>query len=360
MPSLAEETIPANEPALIARLVAQNLALLDESTKPVRRGQHPKHHGCVRAEFVVDGTIDEDLRHGLFARPGRYTTVIRFSDGAALDDRKGDAHGMALKLFNVPGDKLLAAGDNHDFVLIDHPVFFARDVAGYVQLFEALLKAKRSILPKLAFFLPRVLAEMGHVYLTHLHNHPAELAIMRAMISKHPDSPLALRYWSTTPYRLGPHAVHWSVQPQEALLKAVTPQDSPDKLRLALAEHLATDEAAFDFMAQVQTDPVAMPIEDPTQDWGESGWRKVATLKLPTQKPDTPELMDFCEHLSFNPWRCLPEHRPLGGVNRARKAIYEGITRRRHELNGKPTHEPTLEEFKRLWATSGQTGMQAT
>jgi hypothetical protein len=45
----------------------------------------------------------------------------------------------------------------------------------------------------------------------------------------------------------------------------------------------------------------------------------------------------------------LPEHRPLGGINRARRAIYEGITRRRHELNGQPMHEPTLAEFQHLW-----------
>lgn len=336
---------------MIARLVAQNLALLDESVRPVLRGQHPKHHGCVRADFVVADLRDARFRHGLFASPARYPALIRFSNGASMDDRKGDAHGMAFKLFNVPGDKLLGPGDTHDFVLIDHPVFFARDVAGYVELFDALLKAKRSLLPKLAFFLPRMIAEMGHVYLTHLRNHPAELAIMRAMISKQPESPLALRYWSTTPYRLGPHAVHWSVQPDATLLRKVDPQDSPDKLRLALADHLADGEAAFDFMAQLQADPVAMPIEDPTVEWPESHspWVKLATLHLPRQKPDTQALMDFCEHLSFNPWRCIEAHRPLGGVNRARKAIYEGITARRHRLNETPTAEPSLQDFQTLW-----------
>jgi catalase len=278
--------------------------------------------------------------------------LIRFSNGAAMDDRKGDAHGMAIKLFNVPGEKLLEPGDTHDFVLLDHQVFFASDVAGYVELFDALIKAKRSVLPKLAFFLPQFLAELGHVYLTYLHKHPAQLSIMRALISKRPDTPLNLQYWSTTPYRLGPHAVRWSARPQAALLNPVAPQDSPHKLRLALAQQLASGEAAFDFMAQLQTDAAAMPIEDPTLDWDEqfAPWRKLATLRLPAQKPDTPALMDFCEHLSFNPWRCLHEHRPLGGINRARKAIYEGITRRRHELNGHAMREPTLEEFQRLWA----------
>lgn len=346
------EEIPPGEDALIARLVEQNLALLDESTRPVRRGQHPKHHGCVHAEFVVEPDLDAELRHGLFARPGSYPTVIRFSNGAAFDDRKGDAHGMALKLFDVPGEKLLGEGDTHDFVLIDHPVFFAADVAGYVALFEALLGAKQSVLPKLAFFLPRFLAEMGHVYLTHLHKHPHELSIMLAMIAKHPDSPLAIRYWSTTPYCLGPHAVKWAVQPHEALLKPFDTPNSADKLRLTLARQLAAGEAAFDFMVQLRNDPASMPVEDPTREWDaqRSPWRKLATLRIPRQRPDTPELMSFCEQLSFNPWRCLPEHRPLGGVNRARKSIYQALSERRHELNAGTSAEPSLSEFKKLWA----------
>jgi catalase len=350
MPTLGQEIIPANEAALIERLVEQNLKLQDESTRPVKRGQHPKHHGCVRAEFIVEDGLAPELRHGLFAQAGVYDALIRFSNGAAEDDRKGDAHGMAIKLFGVPGDKLLEPGDTHDFVLIDHPVFFSRDVAGYVELFDALIKAKSSILPKLAFFLPRFLAEMGHVYLTHLHNHPVELGIMRAMIAKQPNSPLASTYWSTTPYLLGGHAVKWSARPT-GLLAPHTPADSPDKLRIAMAQQLAAGEAHFEFMAQLQTDAVAMPIEDPTREWDAqiSPWRKLATLRLPKQKPDTPELMEFCEHLSFNPWRCLPEHRPLGGVNRARRAIYDGISRRRHELNRTPVTEPELEDFKKLW-----------
>ena len=28
-----------------------------------------------------------------------------------------------------------------------------------------------------------------------------------------------------------------------------------------------------------------------------------------------------CEHMVFNPRNCLPEHRPLGGVNRMRLAV---------------------------------------
>jgi hypothetical protein len=36
----------------------------------------------------------------------------------------------------------------------------------------------------------------------------------------------------------------------------------------------------------------------------------------------------------------LPEHRPLGAVNRVRRVVYEQISTVRHELNQAPREEP--------------------
>lgn len=352
MPELAEEAIPADEASLIARLVDQNLALLNEKERPVRRGQHAKHHGCVLADFEVEPGLPDELRHGLFAEPKSFKALIRFSNGEARDDRKGDAHGMAIKLFDVPGDKLLEPCDTHDFILLDQPLFFIRNVPDYVGLFDALLKAKASVIPKLLFFMPRFAVELGLVYFSFLSDRPTELAILKRTVSSKPETPLATTYHSTTPYRLGPHAVRWSAVPHVADLPAYTSADTPDKLRHALATQLGGGEARFDFMAQLQTDAAAMPIEDPTQPWdaAKSPPRKLATIRMPIQRPDTRELMDFCENLTFNPWRCLAEHRPLGGINRARRQVYTAVSKRRHELNGVPQREPTLAEFLALHA----------
>ena len=38
------------------------------------------------------------------------------------------------------------------------------------------------------------------------------------------------------------------------------------------------------------------------------------------------------------------EHRPLGGVNRTRRVVYEVISELRHGLNGTPRREPTGDE----------------
>jgi hypothetical protein len=50
---------------------------------------------------------------------------------------------------------------------------------------------------------------------------------------------------------------------------------------------------------------------------------------------------EFCENLSYTPWHALPEHEPLGSINRARRAIYTAISKARHEINGARRAEPT-------------------
>ena len=77
-----------------------------------------------------------------------------------------------------------------------------------------------------------------------------------------------------------------------------------------------------------------MPVEDASIEWSEHSapFRKVATIVIPPQTFDTPARMTFCENLSYTPWHSLPEHRPIGGINRARKVVYEAISKMRHDV----------------------------
>ncbi len=81
-----------------------------------------------------------------------------------------------------------------------------------------------------------------------------------------------------------------------------------------------------------------MPVEDPTVAWDEheSPYRRVATIEIGPQKlgPDTGPC--HCENLSFSPWNTLPEHEPLGGINRVRKEVYRAVSQRRIRLNQEP------------------------
>ena len=102
-------------------------------------------------------------------------------------------------------------------------------------------------------------------------------------------------------------------------------------------------DAAFELCVQLQGDAAAMPVEDPTIAWSErsSPFVPVARLTIPKQAFDTPERKAFGENLSFTPWHGLDAHRPLGGINRVRRSVYETISTLRHRLNDAPRVEPT-------------------
>lgn len=154
---------------------------------------------------------------------------------------------------------------------------------------------------------------------------------------------MAVTYWSTTPYKLGDGAaVKYVARP--VLDGAVVEGDesSVDRLREAMARHLAQKPARYEFCVQPQLDADAQPIEDASVEWDEekSPPVAVATIEIAEAQPFE-RWMNFCENLEFSPWRGLPDHRPLGGINRARKAIYEAISKLRHEDNHVARVEPT-------------------
>jgi hypothetical protein len=129
---------------------------------------------------------------------------------------------------------------------------------------------------------------------------------------------------------------------------AIPANPGDDYLREALKSRLDKGPASFDFMVQVRDDPKKMPIENPQVAWRKQGsFRKVATIEIPMQTFDTPQRREFGDNLSFNPWRCLPEHRPLGGISRARRQVYRALSAFRHDRNAARLEEPGFAEWDR-------------
>jgi hypothetical protein len=341
---LGKEYPPLDEAAAIEIIEQINkqrlLANYQAGEKPIRRDAHAKHHGCVKGEFIVADNLPEAMKFGIFKQPGKiFTACIRFSNGSGKvqPDAKGDGRGMAIKLLGVPDEKLLP-DEKHtqDFVMMNSPVFFIRNLKDYIDFFTNLEAAGK--LP-LKFFFPGINPLQWRWH---------ELAIAWSIQRQKIVSPLAIQYWSTTPYKLGNSAIKFSAKPLINRTYSNSPASSPNYLREAMVEHLNSEEARFDFLVQFQTDAEKMPIEDPTIEW-KSHFDKVATIKIPPQSFTSTAQMEFCENLSYTPWHSLPEHQPLGGINRARKQIYESISQLRHQLNTVPRQEPTEEEFATLF-----------
>jgi hypothetical protein len=86
-----------------------------------------------------------------------------------------------------------------------------------------------------------------------------------------------------------------------------------------------------------------MPIENASVRWPEalSPYHVVAKLRICKQRFDPPAQLAFADNLSINPWHCLPQHRPLGNLNRARRHVYYTLSKLRQDINGHPHIEPT-------------------
>ncbi|RQO35835.1 hypothetical protein DBR37_05590 [Herminiimonas sp. KBW02] len=328
--TLAQETIPAGEKQYIEDLSARLKAKIirDNPTGIMRRDAHPKMHGVVKAEFTVESDLPAELRVGIFAEARTYQAWIRFSnqDGTIQPDKARDIRGMAIKLMGVAGDKLLESErheQTQDFIVISTNVFVTKNV----EEFDALIKAMTgSIFAKIFFFA------------THWR------VIWNLVTSlKEFANPLQMRYWSTTPYLFGNTAVKYSAIPHVSAPDTVPSNLGPDYLRQAMVRQLAQGEASFDFTVQLQTNADSMPIEDPGKEWkeSESPFRKVATIRILQQEFDSEAQRVFGENLSYTPWHSLPAHRPLGGINRARKIVYNAISTFRHEYNKVVRKEPT-------------------
>jgi hypothetical protein len=114
-------------------------------------------------------------------------------------------------------------------------------------------------------------------------------------------------------------------------------QDLPNFLRSALSQQLSTDRVPACFVLQIQRQNPQkfMPIEDTSIEWKESDapYESVAKVRIPAQDFDTPEQNLACDNQSFNPWFGVGEHRPIGGINRLRKAVYEAVSDYRHSRN---------------------------
>jgi hypothetical protein len=121
------------------------------------------------------------------------------------------------------------------------------------------------------------------------------------------------------------------VTPTSPAVDAALDATDPDYLRTTPRTRLTASgavEATFEFQAQIRdagTLSVETDIEDACLDWDEQRFpfETLAELTIAPQDFETGERLALCEALAFSPWHGISDHRPLGGINRLRRAVYE-------------------------------------
>ncbi|MBA0045877.1 catalase family protein [Mycobacterium sp. NPDC050853] len=312
------------------------------------RDAHAKSHGILRGELTVYPDLPPHLRQGIFATPGRYPVISRLSTTSGLlrSDRIRGVRGLGIKVLGVSGPRTLPDDDatTQDFVLVTHREFLFAGAKAYLRrgmptawllarLPDTALRLGSNLLGGVAKFLPRVglsLPESVAVFVrpnTHI---------------------LGDTFYSSAPLRYGEYVAKLSYVPLSKSVRdlegVLLPEPvADDELRNLVAEFFQHNSAEYEVRAQLCTDAKIMPLEDATVAWPEadSPHRGIAKIVFPVQDSYGAERRAFGDDvLSFNSWRALAAHRPLGSINRLKLRVYEASSNFRHEKNGVSRMEP--------------------
>ena len=312
------------------------------------RSVHAKSHGLLHGTFTVNPALSLQCAQGLFAQPGRYKAVMRFSTlpGDVLPDSVSAPRGVALKVIGVAGERLAGSTEDttQDFVLVNAPAF----AAPTPKKFLANLKLLAATTDE---------AEGAKIVLSHVAR--ATEALLEAFGTKSPTITtmggqpavhiLGETFYSQVPFLFGPYIAKFSLAPVSENLVALTDAKldidaTPDALRAAVHASFAREGGTWEFRVQLCTDLEHMPIEDASVAWPEetSPYVAVARMECPPQDSwSEANRRAIDDGMAFSPWHGLAAHRPLGAVNRTRRDTYASSAAFRGSHTGCPMHEPT-------------------
>jgi hypothetical protein len=311
----------------IALIFKQTLIESTGDSQTMRRDAHPKHHGCVASELIIDNTLlPKKYQVGLFKENKKYQSIVRFSNGDpdfTKADAEKDVRGMAVKIINVPYSSYLQDigaeeyKSVHDLVFMNADAFFIPNPGAYEKFMQS-TKGRFGVLSYL-------LLHWGTL---------KNILKARVQISH----PLDIDYASATPYKLGASSMKMKFVSCKQTRDSIPKNPGENFLGEKLASYLAREEGCYDFYVQPNQEPKKNYIEDAMIEWDsqKSPFIKVGRMTIKKQTGfRKKERMKACEGMSFNPWRAPVENRPLGGVNRIRLKVYLDQFKLRQEYNRK-------------------------
>ncbi len=292
----------------------------DPATRPV----FLRLHGVAHGQLNVLPNLPEELRVGIFGQKASYPLYVRFSSDVqpGVHDLGGTI-GVALKLFDVDGEKLLSPDESartHDFIFQNHDVFFVDTAADMCEFTRLSLSGRAD---------------------EYFESHPRTKEILNEMYKRVP-SVLGTNYWSVLPSRFGDRFVKTMLEPVSPPADDEIDEADPFYLKADLTRRLKMQPAVFRMSVQFQGDAANFPIDRATERWSEdeSPLVPVAELVLPAQNIDTRGQNEYGDNLAFNPWHCLPEHEPVGSLAGARRIVYQSSANDRRNVNAIPLAEP--------------------
>jgi hypothetical protein len=238
------------------------------------RPVHAKSHGILEGYLEVDAGLPADLAQGLFAKPGRYPLVMRYSTipGDILDDSVSVPRGLAIKVIGVEGERLEGSERDvtQDFVFNNGPAFGSstpkkfrsrvRLLALTTDRFEWLKKILSAAMRQLQRIIVALTGRASPIVAT-LGGHPLTHI-------------LGDTFYSQAALRFGDFIAKMAVAPISPELASLrqAPLDvsgRPNGFREAVVAFFKKNGGTWEIRAQLCTDLALMPIEDASAVWPE-------------------------------------------------------------------------------------------
>jgi hypothetical protein len=345
------EEIQPNEEQLTNETVesmARVNRFMFEKHRHAIRDAHAKSHGVLRGELHIYPNLPAHLTQGMFREPRVYPVILRLSSapGAIDPDTQSAVKGLAVKIIGVEGRKFLADQADEitqDFLMVNDTIIPTGDIKSYhdMQLRQE----------KVTLHTPEVVNKIMTEAGTLINQALDAVGIKKEIplvVPPHPNNHLLGETYTTLgSIRFGDYVSKISVAPLSANVQALAGEQvkitEPAGLRDLVVDFFRTQSAEYELRAQLCTDLKTMPVEDSSVDWpqDQSPYQPLGKIVIPAQDAYSPARRVFADDvLSFNPFHCLPEHLPLGSINRARIKAYETSSAYRHRMNAQPRREP--------------------
>lgn len=315
------------------------------------RDAHAKSHGILYGELTVLPDLPEHLRQGIFAEPGRkYPVVARLSttSGMIRSDQVRGVRGLGLKVIGVTGERVDEnfKEPNQDFVFVTESEFPFKDAVDYSKSGMRSAKALARVPDPGMRVLNTVLrAAKGLLSVARI-----ELPLKLAVFAGKNTKTLGIPFFTAAPIQYGKYIAKLSVEPRSesvTALKGQTVAKGTEAHTEAVVDFFEQNGAEYLLSAQLCTSLKDMPIENAKKPWATkaSPYQPIATIAYLPQNPYSPQRRIFGDDvLSFNSWRAIVEHRPLGSINRLKKEVYEASSKYRHEMNVVEHREPDKDD----------------
>lgn len=311
------------------------------------RSVHAKSHGLLKAKMEVPEGLPETLAQGVFAKPGHFDILMRFSTspGDLMSDKVSTPRGLAIKILGVDGVRLEGSEDatTQDFLFVNGPTFNAPNAKaflGNLKLLAATTDKAEGAKQGLSAVLratEAALEAMG-----------GKSATLKALGGEPPNHILGETYFSQLPQRFGEFIAKLRLSPFSENLIGLETQKvdlgaSDTILRDKVVEFFEQNEGVWELSAQLCTDLDDTPIDNPSIPWDEtiSPFFNIARITAPQQLAWSDERETvLSDGLGFSPWHGVEDHRPMGSIMRIRKSVYERSQAFRSQRNPLPIAEP--------------------